>query len=57
MKFYFDKANGETKRLTEKEVQQHLSKYQISEAKQAKKADPNEEVSYMTVGGYIRVEL
>lgn len=34
-----------------------MSEYNIYEATEAKKADPLEEVSYMTVGGFIRVEL
>lgn len=39
--------------MTMDEVHQHLSEGQIREAIEAKQADPNEEVSYMTVGGYI----
>lgn len=57
MKFYFDKHNGETKRLSKEELREHMSEYNIKEATAAKKADPAEEVSYMTVGGFIRVEL
>lgn len=57
MKFYFDKKDGTTKELTEEEVREHMSHYQIEEAAEAKKADPLECVSYMTVGGSIRVEL
>lgn len=57
MKFYFDKNDGTTKKLTDKEVRERLSKNQIEEAIEAKKADPLEEVSYMTVGGFIRAEI
>lgn len=57
MKFYFDKTNGESKKLTKTEALEHLSNYQLKEGIEAKKADPCEEVSYMTVGGYIRIEL
>ena len=39
------------------EVREHLSDLQIEDAKDAKRNDPCEEVSYMTVGGYIVVEL
>ncbi len=45
MKFYFDKNDGT------------LSICQVEEAIETKKADPLECVSYMTVGGYIRIEL
>lgn len=57
MKFYFDKNDGTTKELNYEEVREHLSHYQVDEAIEAKKADPLECVSYMTVGGSIRVEL
>ena len=57
MKFYFQNRQGERRELTEEEVREHMSEYQIGEAIQAKKADPCEEVSYMTVGGYIIVDF
>ena len=57
MKFYFDGYDGTRKELTMDELREHMSEYNIKEAIEAKKADPLEEVSYMTVGGFIRVEL
>lgn len=57
MKFYFDSKDGKSKKLTEAEAREHLSACQIAEAIAAKRADPAEEVSYMTVGGFIRIEL
>ena len=57
MKFYFDKHDGTSQELTPDELREHMSEYNIKEAIEAKKADPLEEVSYMTVGGFIRVEL
>lgn len=57
MKFYFDKKDGTTTLLSEEELREHMSEYNIREAIDAKQADPQEEVVYMTVGGYIRVEL
>lgn len=54
MKFYFaDRIGGTPREMTMDEVHQHLSEGQIREAIEVKQADPNEEVSYMTVGGYI----
>lgn len=57
MKFYFQNRQGERRELTEDEVREHMSEYQMGEAIQAKKTDPCEEVSYMTVGGYIIVDF
>lgn len=59
MKFYFyDRIqNGESREMQMDEVQQHLSQTQISEGIEAKKADPLEEVSYMTVGGFIVIDF
>ncbi len=57
MKFYFDKQDGTSQELTMDEVREHMSEYNIKEAIEAKKADPLEEVSYMTVGGFIRVDF
>ena len=56
MKFYFQDMNGNRKELTMEEVRRHMSNFQITEAVEAKQADPQEEVSYMTVGGFIVVE-
>ena len=59
MKFYFyDRIrNGEAREMKMDEVRQHLSQCQINEGIEVKKADPLEEVSYMTVGGYIVVDF
>lgn len=59
MKFYFyDRIrNGEAREMSMDEVQQHLSTKQIDDAIDAKKADPLEEVSYMTRGGYIVIDF
>lgn len=57
MKFYYDKKDGTSKELTMEEVREHMSEYQIKEGIEAKQTDPCEEVSYMTVGGYIRIEF
>lgn len=53
-KFYFVSKDGATRReLNGEELREHMSEYQIAEAIGAKRNDPDEEVSYMTVGGYI----
>lgn len=57
MKFYFYDKSGKGREMDMDEVRQHLSEGQIEEAIEAKREDPNEEVSYMTVGGMIVVEL
>lgn len=57
MQFYLDRQDGTSKMLTEEEVREHMSEYQIAEATNAKLADPQEEVSHMTVCGFIRVEI
>ena len=57
MKFYFQDNHGNRRELTMDEVHEHMSEYQIGEALDAKRSDPNEEVSYMTVGGYIVVDF
>ena len=57
MKFYFQTADGTRREMTIDEVREHMSTYQIGEAIAAKKADPMEEVSYMTVGGFIVVDF
>lgn len=56
MKFYFQDYKGNRRELSWEELREHMSEYQISEAAEAKQADPLEEVSYMTVGGFIVVE-
>ncbi len=58
MKFYFYVRHGENRReLTMEEVHRHLSESQIEEGIEAKKMDPLELVSYMTVGGFIEIEF
>ncbi len=57
MTFYLDKTDGTTQKLTNKEVRKYLSKYQIESAIEAKRTDPLEQVSYIVVGGFIRVEF
>lgn len=58
MKFYFYPHHSKKgRRMKMSEVREHLSEPQIEDAKDAKRKDPCEEVSYMTVGGYIVVEL
>ena len=57
MKFYFQDEQGNRREIGAEELREHMSEYQIGEAKQAKQADPLEEVSYMTVGGYIVVDF
>ena len=56
MKFYLQDAHGNRQELGLEELREHMSEYQIGEAIEAKRADPLEEVSYMTVGGFIIVE-
>lgn len=59
MKFYFyDRIrNGSPREMKKNEVQEHLSPAQIEAAIAVKKEDPNEEVSYMTRGGYIVIDF
>ena len=57
MKFYLANNEGKKKRISKSEALEHLSDFQMSEGIEAKKADPNEEVSYMTVGGHIIIDL
>ena len=57
MKFYFYGKNGCHREMTDEEVHQHLTTGQIEDSINAKKADPLEEVSYMTVGGFIVVDF
>lgn len=56
MKFYFQDKQGNRRELSPEELREHMSEYQIGEALEAKRADPLEEVSYMTVGGFIVVD-
>ena len=57
-KFYFQSKDGTIYReLSHEELREHMSEYQISEALEAKQADPLEEVSYMTVGGFIVLDV
>jgi len=53
MKFYFQDEQGNRRELDHEELREHMSEYNIREAIEAKQTDPNEEVSYMTVGGSI----
>lgn len=57
MKFYFQDEQGDRRELSSEELREHMSEYQIAEALQAKQADPLEEVSYMTVGGFIVLDV
>ena len=57
MRFIFYTKDGKTRELTPEEVLEHMTPYQVSEAIEAKKEDPGEEVSYMTVGGFIILEI
>lgn len=57
MNFYFYDKTGKNRKMDMSEVQEHLSDCQIEDAIQAKRENPNEEVSYTTVGGMIVVEF
>ena len=57
MKFYYQDKQGNRRDLSQEEVLEHMTPYQIREAIEAKQADPLEEVSYMTVGGFIILEM
>lgn len=57
MKFYFQANDGSRRELTDDELREHMSEYNIYEAIKAKQEDPDEEVSYMTVGGFIICEM
>ena len=55
MRYWFiDKAGNRTE-LNYGEVLEHLSPCQVKDGEQAKIEDPNEEVTYMTVGGMIEI--
>lgn len=56
-KFYFVSKDGKRRELTDEELREHMSEYQIGEAQEAKRNDPDEYVSYMTVGGYIVLDI
>lgn len=57
MRFIYQAQDGKEKEMTQEEVREHMSEYQIKEAIAAKRSDPFEEVSYITVGGFIRVDF
>ena len=57
MKFYYRDKNGHHRELSPEKLREHMSEYQIQEAIAAKKADPLEEVAYMTIGGFVICEL
>lgn len=57
MKFYFQDEQGNRRELSPEELREHMSEYQIREASEAKLLDPLEEVSYMTVGGFIIIDF
>lgn len=58
MKFYFYDRRGQYRReMPEDEVRKYLSAEQIEEAIEAKRADPLEQVSYMTAVGFIHCEI
>ena len=57
MKFYFQDKQGNRRELSPEELLEHMSEYQIREAIEAKCVDPLEEVSYMTVGGFIVLDV
>ena len=57
MRIYFQDRQGNRRELNHEELREHMSEYNIREAIEAKQADPLEEVSYMTVGGFIIVEF
>lgn len=56
MKFYFDQHDGTTTELTYEELREHMSAYQIDEARNTKIERPDMELTYGTVGGRIRFE-
>lgn len=57
MKYYFIDRQGNSRKLTAKEVRERLTPDQQLEAIEAKRQDPLEEVSFMTSGGVIVCEL
>lgn len=57
MKFVFYGKDGNSHVMTDEEVLEHLSVCQVQDAIEDKQADPYEEISYMTTGGMIAVEL
>ena len=52
MRFYLNE-----KKISAKKAKELLSKSQIKEARESIIADPNEQVSYMTAAGVLRVEI
>ena len=57
-KFYFVSKDGkERRKLNNKELRERLTEFQIDEAIAVKCDCPDEEVSYMTAGGYIILDI
>lgn len=56
MKYYFIDRQGNSRKLTAKEVRERLTPDQQLEAIEAKRQDPLEEVSFMTSGGMVVCE-
>ena len=56
MKYYFIDRQGNSRKLTAKEVRERLTPDQQLEAIEAKRQDPMEEVSYMTKLGRVVCE-
>ena len=57
MKYYFIDRQGNSRKLTAKEVRERLTPDQQLEAIEAKRQDPLEDVSFMTSGGVIVCEM
>lgn len=56
MQYIFRKYEGGGFLIPEEDLQKYLTEEQIREGKEAKKADPFEEVSFMAAGGMITFE-
>ena len=56
MKFYFQDKQGNRRELSQEEVLEHMTPYQIREANEVKRRIDGE-VVYTTVGGFIIVDL
>lgn len=56
MKYYFIDRQGNSRKLTAKEVRERLTPDQQLEAIETKRADPLEEVSFMTKCGMVVCE-
>ena len=57
MKFYFQDYDGNRRELTDAELREHMSEYNIFEAIKSNRGDPDKEVCYMTVGGFVICEM